>query len=90
MQWTRPARETAGRPTTVGKTFELVAEHGPASKDFDVLFAPLAPDFPDLDAVRHTRNMPLAQEPERLRQGLRRPSQATERLTHVRSDAPVP
>lgn len=55
------------------KTFELVAEHGPAPKDFDALFASLDTDPPDaLDAIRDTANMPLAQEPERVREDLKR------------------
>jgi uncharacterized protein YbjT (DUF2867 family) len=55
------------------KTFELVAERGPATKDFDALFAPLDADTPGaLDAVRDAPNMPLAQEPARVREDLRR------------------
>jgi hypothetical protein len=54
------------------KTFELVAERGPAPEDFDALFAPLEADTPGaLDAVRDTPDMPLAQEPERVREALR-------------------
>jgi uncharacterized protein YbjT (DUF2867 family) len=54
------------------KTFELVAERGPAPEDFDALFAPLESDTPGaLDAVRDTPDMPLAQEPERVREALR-------------------
>lgn len=55
------------------KTFELVAEPGPATEDFDTLFAPLDADTPgELDAVRDAPNMPLAQEPARVREDLRR------------------
>jgi uncharacterized protein YbjT (DUF2867 family) len=55
------------------KTFELVAEHGAASTDFEALFAPLAPDVLDeLDAVRDMPNMPLDEEPERVREDLAR------------------
>ncbi len=58
------------------KTFELVAERGPAPKgpeDFDALFAALAADPPGaLDAVRDAPNMPFDKEPERVRQDLRR------------------
>jgi uncharacterized protein YbjT (DUF2867 family) len=55
------------------KTFELVAERGPATEDFDALFAPLDADAPgELDAVRDAPNMPLRQEPERVREDLRR------------------
>jgi uncharacterized protein YbjT (DUF2867 family) len=54
------------------KTFELVAEQGPAPEDFDALFASLAPDAPGaLDAVLDTPNMPLAQEPERVRKAMK-------------------
>lgn len=55
----------------VGKTFELVAEKGPATEDFDEFFAPLAPDRSgSLDGVRDEENMPLAQEPEQVRADL--------------------
>jgi uncharacterized protein YbjT (DUF2867 family) len=54
------------------KTFELVAERGPTTADFDSLFAPLEADTPGaLDGVRDAPNMPLAQEPERVREALR-------------------
>lgn len=60
----------------VRKTFELVAERGPAPKtpeDLDALFAPLEADSPNaLDAVRDRPNMPLEQEPERVRADLLR------------------
>lgn len=53
------------------KTFELVAERGPASSDFDALFAPLEADPQgSLDGVRDMPNMPLADEPERVRDAL--------------------
>lgn len=53
------------------KTFELVAERGPATRDIDALFAALDTDTAGaLDAVRDTPNMPLAQEPERVRADL--------------------
>jgi uncharacterized protein YbjT (DUF2867 family) len=55
------------------KTFELVAERGPATEDFDVLFASADADTPgELDAVRDAHDMPLPQEPERVREDLRR------------------
>ncbi len=55
------------------KTFELVAERGPANEDFDVLFAVLDPDTSrELDAVRDTASLPLSQEPERVREDLQR------------------
>ncbi|KWF32677.1 hypothetical protein WL88_25345 [Burkholderia diffusa] len=56
-----------------GKTFELVAERGPATKDFDALFAELEPDVVGaLDAVRDVPNMPLTEEPARVREELER------------------
>lgn len=55
------------------KTFELVAERGPASRDLDTLFAALDADPAEaLDGVRDAPNMPLPQEPERVRNDLRR------------------
>jgi uncharacterized protein YbjT (DUF2867 family) len=53
------------------KTFELVATKGPATKDFDTLFAALEPDSANtLDAVRDASNMPLEQEPQGVRDDL--------------------
>jgi len=53
------------------KTFELVAEDGPAPDDLNDLFAPLDPDPPDaIDGVHDEDNMPLAQEPARVRDEL--------------------
>jgi uncharacterized protein YbjT (DUF2867 family) len=50
------------------KTFELVAEQGGAPSDLDPLFAALDPDQPNaLDGVRDEDNMPLADEPARVR-----------------------
>jgi uncharacterized protein YbjT (DUF2867 family) len=55
----------------IGKTFELVAEHGPAPTDLDPLFAALEPDPPGtLDGIDDTANMPLADEPQRVRADL--------------------
>ncbi|TWF58717.1 SDR family oxidoreductase [Neorhizobium alkalisoli] len=49
------------------KTFELVAEKGPAQHDLDPLFATLAADKTGgPDAVRDIDNMPLRDEPERV------------------------
>ncbi|WP_066461351.1 SDR family oxidoreductase [Sanguibacter suarezii] len=49
------------------KTFELVAERGPAPQDLDPLFAALQADPPGtLDGVLDTDNMPLDDEPERV------------------------
>ena len=61
------------------KTFELVATTGPAPEDFDALFAPLERDVPGaLDGVHDAANMPLEDEPQRVRDDLdavaRRPS----------------
>lgn len=60
-----------------GKTFELVAERGPATSDFDALFAacdadPGANAAGAPDAVHDTANMPLADEPARVRDDLAR------------------
>lgn len=55
----------------VAKTFELVAEHGPAQASLDPLFAELAPDG-ELDAARDTDNMPLDDEPAEVRADLER------------------
>jgi uncharacterized protein YbjT (DUF2867 family) len=53
------------------KTFELAATTGPASDDFDALFAPLEADPPGaLDGVHDTANMPLEDEPQRVRDDL--------------------
>ncbi len=53
------------------KTFELVAEIGPATADLAPLFAALDADPPDaLDAVRDTANLPLDGEPQRVRDDL--------------------
>ncbi|MET7775481.1 SDR family oxidoreductase [Streptomyces mirabilis] len=55
----------------VGKTFELVAESGPAPDDMNSLFAVLDQDAPAaLDAVRDEANMPLELEPQRVRDDL--------------------
>ena len=54
------------------RTFELVAERGSASTDFDGLFAALQADLPgSLDGVRDADNQPLADEPARVREDLR-------------------
>jgi hypothetical protein len=53
------------------KTFELVAERGPAPDDLDALFAPLDADpHGALDAARDTDNMPLEKEPARIREDI--------------------
>lgn len=53
------------------KTFELVAERGSAQKDLEPLFAALEPDIAGaLDAALDNANMPLADEPTRVREDL--------------------
>jgi uncharacterized protein YbjT (DUF2867 family) len=53
------------------KTFELIATTGSAPEEFDVLFASLEGDPPgSLDGVRDTSNMPLEDEPQRVRDDL--------------------
>lgn len=53
------------------KTFELVAEHGPAQDDLDALFAALDADpIGRMDGVRDLPNMPIDQEPQRVRDNL--------------------
>lgn len=55
----------------IGKTFELVAEHGPAQAALEPLFAALDADAPHaLDGVRDIDNMPLSAEPQRVRDDL--------------------
>ena len=53
------------------KTFELVAVAGPAPVDFDALFKPLDADPQGtLDGVHDLANMPLGEEPQRVRDDL--------------------
>jgi uncharacterized protein YbjT (DUF2867 family) len=53
------------------KTFELVATKGPAPHDLDAEFARLDTDPPGaLDAVHDLTNMPLQEEPQRVRHDL--------------------
>ena len=60
-----------GSEAATRKTFELVAEPGPAPQDLDALFARLQPDPPgSLDGVYDVENMPLTDEPRRVRQDL--------------------
>ena len=50
------------------KSFELVATQGPAQHDLDAEFARLDADPPGaLDAVHDLPNMPLQEEPQRVR-----------------------
>jgi len=51
-------------PTAASKTFELVADVGPATTDLEPLFSELAPDRPgSLDGVADAGNMPVDAEP---------------------------
>ena len=53
------------------KTFELIATAGPAPEDFEGVFAPLEGDPPgSLDGVHDMANMPLEDEPQRVRDDL--------------------
>jgi uncharacterized protein YbjT (DUF2867 family) len=55
------------------KTFELVADRGPAQKSLEPLFAALEADAAgDIDAVRDADNMPLSVEPDTVREDLER------------------
>jgi hypothetical protein len=54
------------------KTFELVATRGAAQDNLDAEFARLDADAPGaLDAVHDTANMPLPDEPQRVRDDLK-------------------
>jgi uncharacterized protein YbjT (DUF2867 family) len=55
------------------KTFELAAEVGPEQPDFNVLFGNLDPDVDGMLDGRHDpQNMPLEDEPEKIRADLQR------------------
>ncbi|MEX0153759.1 SDR family oxidoreductase [Microbacterium sp. LMI1-1-1.1] len=56
-------------PSADRKTFELVAERGPAQADLEPLFAALTPDTP-LDGPGDLDNQPLAAEPAQVRSDL--------------------
>lgn len=57
--------------TAAGKTFELVAERGPAQDDLDRLFPALTADPSGaLDGVYDAANMPVEDEPDRVRADL--------------------
>lgn len=68
------ARVLVGALTTEsakGKTFDLVAEHGPAQESLHDVFAPLRADRPgDFDCVWDPDNMPLNREPVEVRRAL--------------------
>ena len=53
------------------KTFELVAERGDTPQDLEPVFAALDPDLPDsVDGAHDEDNMPMHDEPTRVRQDL--------------------
>jgi uncharacterized protein YbjT (DUF2867 family) len=55
----------------VRKTFELVSTKGAPQRDFDMLFGSLEPDSPGgLNGVHDMANMPLEEEPKRVRDDL--------------------
>ena len=61
-----------GSDAAVRKTFELVAARGPAPESFDILFTPLQVDpLGSLDGAHDVKNMPLTDEPQRVRDDLR-------------------
>ena len=63
--------QALGSDRALRKTFELVATHGAAPRDFGALFAPLDADPRGaLDGVHDTANMPLENEPQRVRDDL--------------------
>lgn len=60
-----------GSDKALRKTFELITTAGPAPDDFNALFAPLDADPQGaLDGVHDTANMPLEDEPQRVRDDL--------------------
>jgi uncharacterized protein YbjT (DUF2867 family) len=61
-----------GSAQALRKTFELVSAAGPAQEDLDGLLAALAEDPAGaLDGARDMGNMPLAEEPQRVREDLK-------------------
>ncbi|MEU2955775.1 SDR family oxidoreductase [Streptomyces xanthochromogenes] len=57
--------------TALGRTFEVFSGLGPATTDFTALFSRAEPDVPGaLDAVEDRPNMPLDDEPARVRDDL--------------------
>ncbi len=58
-------------PAADRKTFELVADRGPAQRDLEPLFAALAPDA-ELDGPADVDNQPIASEPATVRDELTR------------------
>ena len=61
-----------GSPEAVRKTFELIAETGPQTEDFDSLFATADADAEHApDGVHDAANMPLDEEPEQVKADLK-------------------
>jgi uncharacterized protein YbjT (DUF2867 family) len=74
-----------GSDAAVGKTFELVAERGPAPENFDALFAPLQADpLGSLDGAQDIENMPLTDEPQQVRDDLRQLARSADRADDPR------
>jgi len=62
-----------GSEAAARKTFELVAERGPAPEDLDILFTALEADpLGSLDGAHDVTNMPLTDEPQQVRDDLRK------------------
>jgi uncharacterized protein YbjT (DUF2867 family) len=60
-----------GSDAAARKTFELIAERGPSTEDFDALFSPLQADpSGSLDGAYDVKNMPLTDEPQRVQDDL--------------------
>jgi uncharacterized protein YbjT (DUF2867 family) len=60
-----------GSPAATDKTFELVADRGPAQTELDTLFAALPADLAgSTDAIGDRDNLPLAQEPGSVKRDL--------------------
>ncbi|GAB2454731.1 uncharacterized protein YbjT (DUF2867 family) [Conyzicola lurida] len=63
--------ESLTEPDAIGRTLELVAERGDEQADLGPLFAGLDPDeVGSVDGIRDRDNLPLADEPQRLRDDL--------------------
>jgi uncharacterized protein YbjT (DUF2867 family) len=74
-----------GSDAALRKTFELVAERGPAPEDFDALFAPLEADpLGSLDGAQDVENMPLTNEPPQVRDHLRELQRSVDKADDTR------
>jgi len=63
--------ESLRSESALRKSFELIAAKGPAEENLDALFAALEEDAPrSLDGVKDKANMPLEDEPQRVRDDL--------------------